>query len=307
MYLFRETYQNENDLSRYKKLKFSPRFLYPYIVAKEYKRCLGCNLNLKSPEKFSEKLQYIKLNNKNKLKNSLTDKIQLKKYISEKIPDLKTAPIYQIFDNADDIDFKNLPNEFVLKTNHAWKTNIYIENKNILTEEQIENIKNYYRHVTQINFAYWSFYELQYKDIVPKIFAEESYGDLWSVKQYEVWCFNGKPEFISVNFSKMENNQSSYHTYIYDCNWNKENFGIYSDIPCDEISKPDNIDKILKYAIILSEDFDFVRVDFAVNNDKNILYLNELTFTPYSGFILFTGENQDLYYGNKLRITKGQS
>ncbi len=302
MYFTRETYKKEEALNRYKKLKSYPRFLYPYIVKKEYKRCLGCELNLKSPRKLSEKLQYIKLNNKNKLKNTLTDKIQLKKYIAQKVPELQTAKIYRIFDSAEDINFDNLPEEFVLKTNHAWKTNIYIENKNILTEKQITDIKGYYSHATKINFAYWSFYELQYKDIIPKVYAEAFYGDIWSVKQYEVWCFNGKPEFISVNFSKLEGNTSYNYSYIYDCNWQKADFHIYHEIPDDEIPKPDNIDKILKYAIMLSKDFDFVRVDFAINEDKNILYLNELTFTPYSGFLLFKGEDRDLYYGNKLKL-----
>lgn len=302
MHLIRESYQNKDDLKRYKRLKSYPRFLYPYVVKQEYKRVLGNDLNLKNPQKLSEKLQYIKLYNKNQLKNTLADKLKLKEYIKEKFSDLNTAPIYKYFDSADDINFDDLPDEFVLKTNHAWKTNIYIENKNILTQEHLDDIRNYYRHVTKINFAYWSTYELQYKDIIPKIYAEASYGDLWSVKQYEVWCFNGKPEFISVNFSTMEGELSFSHSYIYYCDWEKADFNIYHEIPDNEIPKPDNIDKIIKYAIMLSEDFDFVRVDFAINEDKNTLYLNELTFTPYSGFLLFKGENKDLYYGNKLTL-----
>lgn len=293
-------YYDKKYLIRYYLLKCVPQVFRNQVLKYQYKKFYNDSLNLKFPQKLSEKIQWIKLYDNNDLKTILSDKLSCKKYIQEHLPNLNMAKLYKEFDTVEDIDFTALPNEFVLKTNHSWKTNIYIYSKNNVSSEQLENMKKYFKRALSINYAYWSYYELHYKNIKPKVFAEEFYGDIWSVKQYEVWCFNGNPEFIVCNFFVMDNEVSSYKQYIYDCEWKKLQFNLFNDVQLDEIPKPQNLMKIIEYSKILSKSFKLVRIDFVENSEK--LYLNEITFTPCSGFIKYIGENRDLYYGKKLKL-----
>ncbi len=152
----------------------------------------------------------------------------------------------------------------------------------------------------QINYAYWSYYELQYKDIKPKVFAEEYYGSMYDIYQYEVWCFNGNPEFITVYKYFYQDEIYIYSQCIYDRNWNKLNFNLLDPISDKDFEQPKNLQKMLEYSEKLSKDFKLVRIDFFEKEGN--LYINEMTFTPGSGFLHFTGENKDLYYGNKLDL-----
>ena len=49
-------------------------------------------LNLKNPRTFNEKLQWLKLNDRNPLYTTLVDKYEVKSYISDKIGDRYVIP-----------------------------------------------------------------------------------------------------------------------------------------------------------------------------------------------------------------------
>ena len=273
-----------------------PICLYKYLLKWKYKQLYKLNLDLKNPLRLSEKLQYLKLNDSSKLKTLLSDKIYVKTYVNEKCSDLKTAKIYQTADCFDDINFDTLPDTFVLKTNHAWKTNAYVINKNVLTSKEKKFYKNFYDKVLKINYSYWAYLEMQYKNIKPRIFAEELLKmKYWEISNYEVYCFNGKPEFILFRAVDKFIEQS-----IYSPCGKKLNFDI--EFQTKNITKmPNKIEEAVYYSKKLSKEFDFVRVDFMESNNE--LYFCEMTFTPYSGFIKFIPEFYDLYYGKKLNLS----
>ncbi len=114
--------------------------------------------------------------------------------------------------------------------------------------------------------------------------------------EIEVYCFNGEPK-IFVNVKYKEKREICYYD---------ENFNFI-----DLLLHPDGNNKIIKekadnllyrtidLSIKLSKDFSFVRVDWIIY--KNQLYFNELTFTPYSGFIKFD-KNWNLKLGKYMRI-----
>ncbi len=270
------------------------KFILKIKVKKLFKR----DLDLNSPRRLSDKIQWIKLYGNKKNKTYLCDKILVKDFVSKKIPELKIAKVYQQGNSFKDLNINKLPNSFVLKTNHAWKTNTIILNKNILTKKEIETINKEYKRFLKINFAYWSYYELQYKDIKPQIFAEEFLGEYENIANYEAWCFNGKVEFVSYRFVRKDSNThlKSYQ-YFFNSKWEPVDFYIDfkgEDYPPTIINK----EKVIKYAEILSNNIDFVRVDFMEKNKE--LYFGEMTFTPYSGFFQFIPDKYDYIFGDKL-------
>lgn len=296
-------YNSIEHILTYYGLKIVPTKMYGYILGIFFKKIMQKDLDLKNPKTLSEKIQYIKLFEKNDLKTLLTDKIEAKKYVKNLIPTINVPQIYAESDNFCDIDWQQLPNIFVLKTNHACKTNILIDNKSKVTKSEYDNYVKYYNYILHKNFSFYGFLELQYKNIVPRIFAEEYIGEgnFRPLQEYEIWCFHGEPLIIRYTISANSSESYFLKAYHYDVNWNKLDFDIFFSNE-EIIPKPKNLDKILDYARILSQNINFVRVDLTEVNDK--IYFGEMTFTPYSGFIKFIPEKYDLIYGEKLKIAK---
>ncbi len=284
---------------RYLFFRCIPVFLYKLVLIYKYKKSKLGNLNFNFPEKLSEKIQWIKLYGITEQKKNLTDKIEVKKYINKIVPELKYAKIYQVSDSFRNLNFDKLPARFILKTNHAWDTNIVIDDKNLLQASDYKKLEKFYNKVLNINYAYWSYYELQYQDIEPKIFAEELLADGDKIKDYEVFCFNGKPEIILYRYPIRIDEYYRLDQCFFNIKWEKQSFFInwengVEDFLCS------NKDKVIEYASKLCKDIDFVRVDFMEINNE--IYFCEMTFTPYSGFCSFSDEKYDLLYGLKLKI-----
>jgi len=292
---------------RYYFFKNLPEVFYPCILKYYYAQRFSRKLNLKSPKRFSEKILWSILYDKNQMKTILSDRLKAKEYVVKLLPSLKTAKVYQVCSSFESLDFSKCPESFVIKTNHAWKSHVYIENKNKITAEDYEQYKKYYKKVLGINYAYWGTPELQYKNIEPQIYTEEFLGtknETSIIKEYEVYCFNGKPEFINYSISgsgapDVSKKSDSLFSSMFDCNWKKADFFIRFD---SNIKSPDskNKDLILYYAEKLSYEFKFVRIDFFEFGGE--LYFGEFTFSPYSGFIKFCPDKYDLFYGEKIVI-----
>ena len=66
--------------------------------------------------------------------------------------------------------------------------------------------------------------------------------------------------------------------------------------------KPINLDLMIKYSKILSEDFAFVRVDFYDINGK--IYLGEMTFSPSNINFKLKNKEQSLELGKLINISR---
>lgn len=234
-------------------------------------------LNLKNPRTFNEKLMYLKINEyqDNELITKCADKYKVREYVNEAgCPELLNELI-DVYDNVDEIDFSKLPNQFVLKCNHAAGYNIICRDKKTINEQKIKKqLKKW------IKTDYWKFVaEVQYKNIEKKIVCEKflDSGNGRAIEDYKIYCFNGKPEFCMVCIGR-ELGKPKY--YFVDKDWKImkiNNLGIKT--PDNYyIEKPKCIDKMYMYAEKLSKPFKFVRVDFYNYNGKPIF--GELTFTP---------------------------
>ena len=296
-------YVNQKYYLRYLLFRIVPEFLRKIVIGYKYKRTYNRKINWNNPKHLSEKIQYLKLYEKDGRKTVLADKILVKEYIKDKIPELKCAKIYKQAKSFNELNINDLPEKFMLKTNHSWKTLILIENKNELTYKELRDINKYYNKMLKINYAYYSYYEMHYKDIKPYVFAEEEFiGCKKERNNYEIWCFHGEPEFV---LRKTHHIDSGYKQCFYNPDWEQAPFYMDNYKHNDPMELPKNKDKIIEYAKILSKDFNFVRVDFM--EADNELYFGEMTFTPNSGFFKFVPEEFDLIYGRKLILNKNKN
>ena len=297
------SYDNFKILIRYYLLQMIPPFLYPYVIEFCYYNKFKKKINLKNPKTFIEKINWLRIYDLSPLKTVLTNKLKAKAVLKKEFPDIKYAKVLQIHKSFNDIDFSKCPKSFVIKTNHACKTSIYVADKTKLTRNDLERYSKYYKKILKIKYAYWGILELQYNNIEPHIYIEEflqSNNSNYNIREYEVYCLNGEPEYIIYN-CKYENNKQIYIGLDKDFHLSKFDFFHYSlyKNTNGEINVP-NKEKIIEYSKKLSSPFKFVRVDFFEIDD--ILYFGEMTFSPHTGLIEIKPPEYDKILGDKLLI-----
>ena len=151
---------------------------------------MGTRLNLKEPKTFNEKLQWLKLYDHNPEYSDLVDKVKAKEIVGKAIGEEHIVPIYGVWESADDIPFDKLPEQFVLKCNHDQGSVILVPDKSRLNRE--DTVRRLNRKLKRN--IYSETREYPYKNICPKVFAEQYLGN--SIVDYKFYCFNGVPRFL---------------------------------------------------------------------------------------------------------------
>lgn len=107
-----------------------------------FKISMGKELNLENPQTFSEKLQWMKLYDRNPLYTKLVDKYAVKHIIEQKIGAQYIIPTLGVWEKFDEIDFDKLPNRFVLKCTHDSGGLIICKDKSELDKDKARIIIN---------------------------------------------------------------------------------------------------------------------------------------------------------------------
>jgi len=267
---------------------------FPAILKKWYKKRTGKTLNLDNPQNFNEKIQWLKLYDNSPLKTQLADKYLVRDWVKQQIGEEYLIPLLGVWDNFDEIDFDKLPDKFVLKANHGCAWNIIVKDKSKFDKKKA---KKKFDKWMKRNYAYKAGLELQYKDIPPKIIAEQYVVDKnGELNDYKVLCFNGEPEFIWIDQGRYANRTEN----IYDINWNLQPFLLTYENSKDPVPAPENLSKMIDFARKMSKEFYLVRVDFYDVDGK--LYFGEMTFTSASGVDVFKPEEYNLKLGQMLKL-----
>jgi len=265
------------------------------LIQIKYKEFLSKNVNLENPKLFTEKIQWLKLNDRRDLYTLCADKYLVRKYVEEKIDSKYLIPLVFMTENYKDINQNELPDyPTIVKTTHDSGGTFIIQDKKTydfkkLRSELAQRLKN--------NFYYLN-REWEYKNIKPKIIVEKLLKDDSGNKQlndYKIYCFHGKPMFIQTIFDRGVETKEDW----YDTDWNLLDVYYFSPIK-KNVEKPKVLEELLSVAEKLSQDFPYVRVDLYVANNQ--VYFGELTFRPYGGFMKFVPESFDLELGNYLNL-----
>ena len=250
----------------------------------------GEKLELDNPKTFNQKLQWYKLFYRDPLMVQCADKYSVREYIKNKGYEHLLVPLYGAYENADEINFSELPNSFVLKTTNAMGTNIIVKDKSKINEDNIKKELNKWLKKTPLQI--WFGREWAYEQIKPRIICEEfidSNGE--DLIDYKFHCFNGTPEVIQVSMERETNLKVNY----YDTEWNsikaRQNYPNKTGI----VEAPPKLKEMLKIAAEFAEDFPYVRVDFY--NIKEKIIFGELTFYSSAGFSKFSPNDLNQYMG----------
>ncbi|MDD7150703.1 MAG: ATP-grasp fold amidoligase family protein [Bacilli bacterium] len=278
--------------------KFS-RILADKTYLKIYFKCkMGYKLNLKNPQTFNEKLQWLKLYDRNPEYTKMVDKYEVREYIKEKIGEEYLIPLIGVYDKFDDIDFDELPNQFVIKCNHDSGGLVICKDKGKLN---IEETRKKINKSLKRNY-YYSGREWPYKNVKPRIIIEKYMEDSnkSDLIDYKLFCFNGIPKIVLV-CSERFSSSNMCETW-FDMNWKLIDMTESGHRVDSTISKPKQLKKMVELSKKLSKNIPFIRVDWYEIGDK--LYFGELTFYPASGFEKFEPKEWNKKIGDMLSIDK---
>ena len=261
-----------------------------------YEKVFKKKLNLSNPKTFNEKLQWLKLNNRNNEYTAMVDKYLAKKYVGSKIGNEYIIPTIGIYNNFNEIDFDALPNSFVMKCTHDSGRVIICKDKNNFNRIRAKKIINKgLKHDYYYDGREWPYKNVKKRIIIEKYMADKANDEL---KDYKFFCFNGQPKYVLVCSERTKKLKETF----YDTNWNIAPFKRPHHDVDNTIPKPKNFKKMLELSSKLSNDIPFLRVDFYEINGN--LYFGELTFFPASGMSGFEPAIWDEKLGKNLDISK---
>lgn len=266
-----------------------------FIIERSFKKHMGYSINLNNPLTLNEKINWLKLYERNALHTKVADKFKVRDYIKKNIGSEYLIPLLFHTNNPKEIRKKNLPNtEFIIKTNHDSSGGIIVRDK---SQVKWKKVRQKLRRLMKQNH-YYSTREWQYKNIEPRIVVEKllTYSDGSIPDDFKIHCFNGKVAFVMVDLGRHTDKR---FRNLYDINWNL--------LPCNwgrpngnYVEKPSNLEEMITLAEKIAKDFTYVRVDFY--SVEGVTYFGELTFHHASGFQKFLQEEWDYYFGEQLNI-----
>lgn len=278
------------------KTSFSHLISDKHFLKMQYKAAFGKKLNLNNPATYNEKLQWLKLYDRNPKYTKMVDKYEVKEYVANLIGEEYIIPTIGVWDNFDDIDFDKLPEKFVLKCTHDSGSVVVCNNKSSFDYEKAKAKLN--KGLRRDLF--WHGREWPYKDLPRRIIAEQYLEDekQQELRDYKLFCFNGVCRCFKVDFDRFVDHRANY----FDIGKNLLKFGEKVCMPDFDrkIEIPDSINEMIVLAEKLSKNITFLRVDFYFANGK--IYFGELTFFPASGFGPFIPDEWDYTLGNWIRL-----
>lgn len=244
-----------------------------------YRARMGRELHLDPPVTMNEKIQWLKLHDRNPEHVRLVDKLAVRDYVSQQIGAEYLVDLLGSWQSANEIDFAKLPERFVLKCSHnsggvlVCKDKAHFNNKAARKSLGRQLKQNYYAQGR----------EWLYKDIPPRVLCEAFIGgaDGSLPDDYKFFCFGGVARAVCVCTNRTEKHADYY---FFDREFNR--FPVNdatANLPTDFVfPKPARFEEMRTLAETLSVGMTHVRVDL-YDTEAGIKF-GELTFFDQSGF-----------------------
>ena len=235
---------------------------------------------------------------RNPLWTMLTDKLRVRDYVAEKVGNKFLVPLLWNGDDPDEIPFDELPQKFVIKTNHGCGYNIIVEDKGKL---DIRTATKQMRHWLDVKTGEATFLGVSwgYKNIVPSIIVESFLDDNGKVPlDYKFFCFSGRVELLQMNFDRF----GDPYEKTFDRDFNPLNVWQGTKQYPGMVLRPGNYDGMINIAEKLAGNLDFIRVD--LYNIEGKVFVGELTCYPGGGMIKWIPRKYDYLLGEKWTITE---
>lgn len=257
----------------------------------------GYFVNLNNPKTFNEKLQWLKLYDRKPEYTKMVDKYEVKKHVADLIGEEYIFPTLGVWNTPEDIDFDELPDQFVLKWNHDSGSIVICKDKSRFDRtnavQRLQKGKKY--------SGYWYGREWPYKNVKPKIIAEKYMEDTESkeLRDYKFFCFDGEPKVLFVATNRQTHGEEVKFDF-FDMEYNHLNVKNGHPNAVIPPPKPQQFDLMKDLARKLSKNIPHIRVDFYEVDGR--VYFGEMTFFHFSGMVTFEPKEWDERLGAWIKL-----
>jgi hypothetical protein len=264
-------------------------------IARAHRGHHGRIPNLWNPRTFNEKIQWMKLFNRDPRMPIYANKIAVKQLVAEKIGEHWIIPTLWSGDNPANIPFAKLSPPYVIKTNQGSGTNYFVYTVADIRPDEIRDVM---AGRLQSNQGLY-FHEWHYLAITPGILIEpilDVHGEI--PPDFRFFVFSGKVHFIQYDRAT----DCGYRPF-FDTNWQQQPFSFehrrIGSVP-PEIPRPPHLSEMISAAEEIGGEFSFARVDlYDVPQGPKF---GEVTFAPGAGHSVFNPPEIDRLFGDLWKL-----
>ena len=269
-----------------------------FFLKAKFRLCMGQRLNLKKPQTYSEKLQWLKLYDRKPEYTRMVDKYAVKDYVANILGPEYIIPTLGVWNSANEIDWDSLPNKFVLKCTHDSGGLVICHDKSKLDKvKAIKKLNESLHHDYYLAGREWP-----YKNVPRRIIAEkyiEPAPDTKDLPDYKFFCFNGVVKALFIATERQKEGEEVKFDF-FDAEFNhlplKQGHENAAVIP----QKPRNFELMKRAAEKLSKGIPQLRVDFYEIGDT--VLFGELTLFHFGGMVPFRPKDWDQVFGEMIQL-----
>ncbi len=254
-------------------------------------------INLDNPQRYTEKLQWLKLYYRDPLWTQMVDKYAVKELVCERVGSEHVAPVYGKWDKGENIEWDKLPNQFVLKTNHDSGNNgvFIVKDKSKLDRSKlIRRINRSLRKDTSRAGREWP-----YRDVPRCVFAEKYLEDATGeLRDYKFFCFDGTVKYLFIATERQSGGEVKFD--YFDADFNHLDIVQRHPMSGKKIEKPAMFKQMKELAAKLSKGLPEVRVDLYEVDGR--IYFGEYTFFHHGGIAPFHPDKWDFIWGEQIHL-----
>lgn len=275
-----------------------------WMLSLQYKIKTGRKLNLKNPQRYTEKLQWYKMYYRDPVMKQCVDKYEVRKYVEQCGLGSILNECYGVYETPDKIDFDRLPDQFVLKDTLGGGGNgvIICRDKSTLDIPQtVKTMRNWGKPVSGKHPGReWVYDQGKNRIVIEKYIPSDP--DKGGLIDYKFFCFNGKIAYVYGIADRKVGQKAGLGIFT-------PEFELLPYTRLDEkplertLEKPDNYEQLKQVAEKLAAPFPHARIDLYDQNGK--ILFGEITFFDGSGYMKFEPDEFDFMMGEKFILPSG--
>ena len=266
-------------------------------ISYRFKKKMGYPMDWKTPRTYSQKLQWLKVYDRNPLYTTLVDKYEVKKYVADKIGAEYIIPTLGVWDKFDEIDFDAMPKQFVLKCTHDSGGLVICRDKSKFDKEAARKLFK----IALSRNPYDVSREWPYKNVKPRIIAEQYMEDekTAELRDYKFFAFDGEVKAMFIASERASETEETKFDF-FDTDFNHLPFTNGHPNAKVPPEKPENFEEMKILAAKLSKGLPQARIDFYEVNGK--IYFGEVTFFHWGGTKPFEPAEWDRIFGDWIAL-----
>lgn len=262
----------------------------------------GNRLNVSNPQRYNEKLIWLKLYYRDPMWTIMVDKYSVKQLVSERVGSEYVVPVLGRWNRAEEIEWDKLPNRFVLKTNHDSGNNgvfIIKEKSKIGREKLVRKINASLLRDTSVSGREWP-----YRDVKRCVFAEQYLEDTTGeLRDYKFFCFDGEVKYLFIATERQSGGEVKFD--YFDADFNHLDLVQKHPMSGKNIEKPAMYDQMKEIAAKLSKGLQEVRIDLYEVDGR--IYFGEYTFFHHDAVVSFHPDKWDFIWGNLIHLPEANN